>query len=396
PAYAGTVVFAAVDEWWKNPMSNNSLYAQEPSGYYTTVTFAPPSAPGRAVNFAAEVDGHRSEEHLGILELPGLVEKPVFSTVADRFQDRAIPRPDIDITVFSAGWLGSSGWFDDGYWGLHINGNDVWAEQGGNIARGLNIVTFDTSTGSVSQQARFDTYNANQLGNTSVANAVTFINGLPSGALVGMAVADTMRHWNGNPAPYASLFAAIQARTGSAHISSVDFREGWALLGYVDANAPLAEGVPALNTQVTASANVVLDLDGDGLGDDVDPDIDGDGKVNVWETARGTDPVRPSGQLLALSLSMNAGRILSIAVLPGDGSGSYLDIDFSSIRFEVATPFHLDVTPLLYSDFGIVVNPAGGVILTSIPTVPSIPNGRLMIRLLDLSGRLYSASIRID
>ena len=89
-------------------------------------------------------------------------------------------------------------------------------------------------------------------------------------------------------------------------------------------------------------------------------------------------------------------RILTITVLPGDGSGTYLDIDFASVRFELATPFHADITSLLDTSFGVTLSPAGGVTLISIPTVQSIPNGRLTLRLLDLSGRLYSASIRID
>ena len=396
PGYAGTVVFAAVDEWWKNPFGNNSTSVQEPTGFYTTVTLAPPSNPALSLNFRADVDGHRSEEYFGIMELPGLVNKPVYQTVADRFNSRTTPRPDVDITLISAGFLGNAGGLDNGYWALRVNGSDAYREEGGQFSRGLNIVTFDTSTGSITQQARFDTYLSIQTGASAINDAANYVNNLPAGALVGMMVSDTMMHWNGATAPFAPLFSAIQARTGSAHINSVAFRDGWALLGYVDAAAPLAEGAPAGNAQVMASATVVLDLDGDGVGDDVDLDLDGDGRDDAWETARGTDPVRPNGQLLTLDMTLDGSRRLDIVVLPGDASGTFLDIDFASLKLEVATPFQLDVTNLLYTDFALTVGPAGGISLLSNPSVPVIPNGRLILRFLDTSGRLYCARVSMN
>lgn len=395
PAYSGTFLFASVDEWWKNPNANNSPAVQEPDGFFTTVTLASPTSPFITLDFLAEYDGHRSEEHFGVLELPGLAEKQVYATLADTFLNRTTPRPDLDLEILSAGWLGPQGGLDHGFWGIRVNGNDAYFAEGGDEARGLSIVEFDRSTGSISQIAHFDTYAAIEFGTTAITDAINHINALPSGALVAMAVADTATHWSGNVG-FAGVVGAIQSRMGAAVGSNLGFRQGWALLGYVDAAAPIAEAVPAASALVGAAGNVVLDLDLDGLDDATDLDMDGDGKLDTWEIARGSDPVRPFGQLLTFDMTMDAGRTLTLEVLSADASGTYLDIDFASVRFELATPFQADVTSLLYSDFNIALQSDGSVTLTSIPTVPIVPGGRLVARFLDNSGRLYSASIRID
>ena len=396
PAYAGTFVFAAVDEYWKNTNPGNSVWVQESSGFFTTPVLAPPSNGALALSFRADADGHRSEEHFGILELPNLAPKPVYATVADRFLNRTTPRPDVDLEVISVGWVGASGGLDNGYWGLAVGGNDAWHGAGGAGGRGLTLLTFDRSSGSVASKTTFDTYAAVDSGTSDIADAIAAIQAVPTGTLMGLAVADTLVHWNGNPAPYAGLVSTIQARTGSTTIGSVGFREGWALLGLAGAATPLAEATPAAGARVEASATVLLDLDGDGILDDVDLDLDGDGLTNSWETAQGTDPVRPAGQRLTLDVSLNAASVLSIAVLPGDAGGTLADIDLASLRLELASPAPADATALLFSSFTVTLTPGGGLTLDSAFPVPPIPGGRLVLRFLDTTGRSYSASLRID
>lgn len=399
-AYNGFVMFAAVDEWWKNNAPGNSPFVQEPDGFFTSPFLQPTSNPAGGLLFRADLDGHRSEEHFGLLRLPGLSEKPEFGAVRSRYRNTALPFSGTHLEVVSSGFVGPAGGLDNGYWALRYNGNAVYFEEGGAGSRGLNIVIFDRRTGTVEEMVNFDTYGALEAGGGGILSAATaYVNALPSGRLVAMAVADTFTHFSGNSGPYVALVSAIQARTGATSISaSMPFRAGWALLGVVDAAAPLAEAGPSVGVELAAGAGIAYDLDGDGVDDDVDSDLDNDGKSNAWEVARGTDPISPASRLLRIHFELDpVTRLLSLGIDPGDASGTLFDIDFASVQLELITPLKGNLNSLLQTNlFGINITPEGGFVMTTVAPIAPLSGFRMGFRFLDVQGHAYSEIVLLD
>lgn len=388
--FAGFIHFAAVDEYWKNPNSNNDPGIQEPDGFFTTPTYAAPSNPSAGLRFFADWDGHRSEEHFGVLELPGLVRKPVFDTIADRHFARVSLETNRSISLVSCGFLGPLGFYDNGFIGLEYEGNAVLGLEGGGIARGITFFVFDPSTGGIREIRTFDTYN----GGAPVNQAANWLNAQPNGTLVGAAVADTLARPG---VQHANLLNALRNRLGASLPNGIPFRAGYAIIGFAGALAPLGQSQAVAGSPQRVTVSLAYDLDRDGTPDALDLDDDGDGVTDADEIANGSDPIAPAGSLLNVRLELDGARHLELTVEPGDAPGASLaDLDFGSLRLEVLTPEPADVTPFLFSPvFAAAASPRGGAILRTTGPLPPTPGVRIAFRCLDRNGRLLVGNVSL-
>jgi hypothetical protein len=131
------------------------------------------------------------------------------------------------------------------------NGEVVVSGTGDNGWRGLNIAVFDENDGSVLDTQRFDTWGDQQ----SATNFANYINELPFGRLVAVAVCDEGARYitgiDSSPSGEKNQ-AAIDAckSLGSTKIEQLAFRNSWALIGY---KGPIwGEAVEVLSSGVSA------------------------------------------------------------------------------------------------------------------------------------------------
>jgi hypothetical protein len=399
-ACAGSVVFELADEWWKDvdPCAHN------PSSYATDICTPVPSSPA-SICYAGDFDGRRSEEYLGLNELvppSGLLAKPSFGAVLGRLVNAVLPVSNHQFTVRSQGFL-TGGGLANGYAQYSIEGNTIAHVCGGCATptcagcaphgAGLSLLRFDRSTGGVIDERLFATLTA-----SGAAGAAAYVQGLPNGALVGVAIVDSL-HLGTILPQHAQLIAALQAKLGVVKLTtSIQLREGWAAIGIVGAAAPLDEATPLLGAPVEAAASIAFDLDADGQNDALDSDLDGDAIGNLQEQTIGTDPVDPRTELYVVRLSQLAGtHELLIEVRAGHPSANFQSsqLDLSSFSLTLLTPVHVNLAGLFPVLFTQVTAPLGGVAFQSIVPVPAGLDLRVGFRIDQTDGEILIDALHL-
>jgi hypothetical protein len=208
----GGTAFSLTDEWWKVPPFNS----QETGGY--------------AGPFP---DGFSNEDYPGILDIDRK-KRAAYDTLRAGFHPSYnVPASSIVFKAESAGYNvpGTSNGFAVFYKGLSVIYNG-----GGELNRGFNVVTIDTANGQLLTLPRYyDTWATATTG-SEMRKMLQFLDSLPNGTLVMLAVRDeaglTGLPPTCNPLPYTWVDSCYNALTalGSALIRNYCFRNSWAMV----------------------------------------------------------------------------------------------------------------------------------------------------------------------
>jgi Interleukin-like EMT inducer len=136
---------------------------------------------------------------------------------------------------------------------------------GGGIGRGFNIAALDPKTFTVVAGgiATFDTYITRDSG-TDMENMIAFLNGLPNGTIILIAVADeaglTLAPFEGNPCTVYQVSSVQQGlqtlqSLGSQQIGNYCYQNSWAMITVKGQGVALSEQL-SNSSIVTAQASV--------------------------------------------------------------------------------------------------------------------------------------------
>lgn len=210
-AALGGTVFAWNDEWWKVQFTAGS---QESGGWFS----------------GGFPDGMGNEEYFGIVDIDRATRQ-VHGALTAAFDPAYVPPPiTMSFSAFSAGWsFGNIASFSR-------DGGSFYSKfGGGGGGRGFNVAVIDPGTGAIIDAGRnFDTYITRHTG-TDMNNMIAYLNGIPNGRLVLLAVADDSGLNQENSCiklPYAWTESGMQAleALGSTQIRNVCFRHSWAMV----------------------------------------------------------------------------------------------------------------------------------------------------------------------
>jgi hypothetical protein len=239
----GGFVFEWNDEWWK----------VAPSGSQQTDGFVLPNG---------HPDGFANEEYFGIVDIDRHL-RAVYGELATAFDSSYLPPQTTTYRAVSRGASASEYGSQNGVAWLLDNGAKLYHATGGaGGGRGFNVAAFDTCTGSLRQPVQhFDTYATRDSG-AALNNLNNFLDSLPNGTLVMIAVADEAGLNNFPPNgcthlnnPYIEPFYQRLEALGSQQIRSYCYWNSYALI------AVKGEGVARseqLGASVEASAQATL------------------------------------------------------------------------------------------------------------------------------------------
>jgi hypothetical protein len=232
----GGCVFAWNDEWWKVP----------PSGSQQTAGCGPPDCSGHPDSFS-------NEEYYGIVALdPANVtrlKRPIYDALKDVFDPAYQPAHAATYRAVSRGasaeeyrfQYGVAWFFEDGASFYRATG----AAGGG---RGFNVAAIDPCTGELIEPVQhFDTYTTRLTG-AALCEMTSFLDGLPDGTLILMAVADEagLNAFPPNGCTHLTnaciepFFETLEA-LGSQQIRNYCYWNSWAMATVKGEGAALAE-----------------------------------------------------------------------------------------------------------------------------------------------------------
>ncbi|MBI2833801.1 MAG: hypothetical protein HYX76_05175 [Acidobacteria bacterium] len=228
---AGGAVFEWNDEWWKVQPHGS----QETNGWFS----------------GGFPDGMGNEEYFGITDVDR-VPREVYGVLTEAFDPAYAPPPEP--VAFSAISKGSCGHaeFRKGNTRLH---RDVGCKLNG--ARGFNVAVVDATTGDpLEPVVSFDTWLTRTSGE-DMREVIDYLNGLPDGVLVMIAVGDEAGLTNFDSCTrlnYAWVdegYLALEA-LGSTQIRGYCYRNSWAMIAIKGQGVALAEQLGGTGVEVTA------------------------------------------------------------------------------------------------------------------------------------------------
>ena len=227
----GGTVFEWNDEWWKVSPPGS----QQTSGWFS----------------GGFPDGMGNEEYFGILDIDR-TPRQVYAALQNGFRPDYVPPPAptaVTFRVVSRGHLADEYGFQYGVARFYQGGTLLYEKTGGGGGgRSFNIAAINPSTGALVQPiTNFDVWYG---GPPAVAAMQSFVNGLPNGTLVLIAVADeaglTVNHLQPcTPKPYQYVQDAYQLMEGlgSTQIRNYCYWGSWALAAVKGQGTALAEGL---------------------------------------------------------------------------------------------------------------------------------------------------------
>jgi Interleukin-like EMT inducer/Glycosyl hydrolases family 2, TIM barrel domain len=217
-AALGGLAFEWNDEWWKvQPASS-----QETNGF---------------VLVGGHPDDFANEEYFGIVDIDRIPRQEVYDTLGVAFDPSyQASCPSITVGALSRGGSAEEYPFELGVARFYRCGRFFYEKTGGGGGgRGFNVVALDPATSNVIQAAQnFDTYATRSTG--AAMNAmISFLNGLPNGALIMLAVADEAGLTADSSCTHLSFAwteAGFQALEdlGSLTIRNYCFRNSWSMI----------------------------------------------------------------------------------------------------------------------------------------------------------------------
>lgn len=207
-ASLGGAIFAWNDEWWK----------VSPPGSQETGGWASGAFP----------DGIGNEEYFGIVNIDRLTRQ-VYTTLTGLFNPTYVPPPmTVPFTAYSRGY-GKWHTYDWGFVNFTKDGTAFYGAQGASGGGyGINVAVVDASTGAIIDSGR-------NLSTTTVDGGTAYLNSIPTGRLIMLAVADDARLNIGSTctqrteAVVQNLLATLEA-LGSTQIRNYCFRDSWAMI----------------------------------------------------------------------------------------------------------------------------------------------------------------------
>ena len=208
----GGTVFEWNDEWWKISPDNS-----QQTGGWSSAGFP---------------DGIGNEEYFGIVDI-NRVKRQVYTTLTSAFDPTYVPPPiTVTFQAFSAGYGLSGGW--TGAVQFSKDGSGFYFKTGGaGGGRGFNVAVIDATTGTVLDAGRnFDTWAGGGLAKDAL---VSYLNSIPTGRLVLIAVADEAGLTPGfSCSQYTDTSTTNLLSTlvglGSTKIRTYCFRSSWAMI----------------------------------------------------------------------------------------------------------------------------------------------------------------------
>jgi|GEM_PF-1288826 len=254
-ALVGALAFEWNDEWWKSNVDGAHTVSYESN--------------------VGQPDGHNDEEWFGIVDVYRNV-KQAYTTMQGRFLNpeanvQTNATPLITVTSQQDTWNGS----------VRVElENKTLAYRGGSGAggyTGITVAVIDGNTGIRLGDVRtFNTHATSNYGAGTYANTtamINYINSLPNGTVVAIAIADEggFTDVNGNPWSHPAVTQAYQLfeSLGSTKVRQVKYWYGWAMIAVKGRPGPaLAEDISVPSgrnklTPVTVSARLSLTLDPD-------------------------------------------------------------------------------------------------------------------------------------
>ena len=273
-----------------------------------------------------------------------------------------------EVQAISRGWLvpNSSTGFAE-----FRKDDSVFYHRGGGAGggRGFNIAAMDARTGTLLQAVQnFDTWLTRSTG-TAMNAMMTFLNGLPNGTVVLIAVGDEAGLNVDNSCSHLSfpwVEAGLQAleSLGSTQLRNYCFRSSWSMISVKGASHPKGEQLGhavEVAVQTTLAPLTPRDLNGDGKAD------------LVWRQHDRVESDQDTGQVAGWfmnGLTLQQGAIIDVPIpldwgivgvgdLNGDGKA-----DLVWQRFERTAPFHGGVAVWLMNGLtlqqGAIIAPAIG------------------------------------
>ena len=206
------------DEWWKvYPPDSHDPYGWSSGGF---------------------PDGTGNEEYFGIVDIDR-VPREVYYALRDAFAPAYAPAPQpVTFSAISQGTASVTPPDTCGYAELRKGATRLYRGYGCSFtgARGFNIVTIDPASGRPLGPVRnYDTYNANPFTGEPWLTMIDFLNSVPAGAIILIAVGDEA----GLNSPDscvrrsgAGIEQGLQAleALGSSQIRSYCYRGSWAMV----------------------------------------------------------------------------------------------------------------------------------------------------------------------
>ncbi len=240
-AAIGALRFTWNDEWWKNGTpSAHSITAETNSG---------------------QPDGYNDEEWFGVVDI-NRNPRSVFTSMQDRYLMKASSNVETDgQPLLTAASQQGGSWVK-----FNIGAKTVFSRDGGSGqgARGVNVAVLDDSTGIRMREVRsFDTWNPYGGPHTHFQALIDYLNSLPNGAVISIAIGDEGGFVNASNQPWnepvvESAYQALEA-LGSTMIRSVGYGGGWAMIA-IKGQGKLAENYSASHVPVSVQAQPSLTL----------------------------------------------------------------------------------------------------------------------------------------
>ncbi|MDP1853855.1 MAG: interleukin-like EMT inducer domain-containing protein [Candidatus Omnitrophota bacterium] len=259
----GVSFFELNDEWWKM----SSPFTHDASGNY---------------NPYANPDNISNEEYYGLLDI-NRTKRQAYFTVGDRYkkQGQYVNLP-VNLTLTAVSYINAQ---------FFKNGERFYDKIGYASGRGFNFAIIDPKTGLVEEVHNFDSSSDSD----ALLYLKNFILNIASEKIILASVA--LDAGLGVPSLYReAAYQAIES-LGSNLIRIVNDNDTWAMISIKGRPGNLAEGYNSDNlgelvpTQIEANLTIVLDLDKDGIADNIDIDRDNDGLTDINELAQNTDPL---------------------------------------------------------------------------------------------------------
>ena len=236
----GGAIFEWNDEWWKAGTA----------GVHDIGGWSPPAFP----------DGTASEDWWGIVTIDR-VARQLYGVLTTRFGAGYLPPAAAKTVTYRAESLYP---VLARFW---ENGALMYEGQGASIdgGRGFNIAAINPATGRLRDPIqRFDTWGSRSLG-TAGLEMVNYLNGIPNGTVLLIAVADEAGLNNFDVCTFQNLSWVTQVKSalqalGSTMIGSLCYRDQWAMITIKGQGVALNEalGKDTAQTSVVTQATIQL------------------------------------------------------------------------------------------------------------------------------------------